>query len=101
MPESAHQKLKNSGEAADEQTSLKREAGQVVMPCKMHWIEIELVGEDNKGIPNENYIITLPDGKAFKGKTDKKGCARIERIPEGICQVTFPDLDKDAWESIQ
>ena len=33
-----------------------------------------------------------------EGTLDEKGLARVEGIPEGSCKVTFPDLDKDAWE---
>ena len=66
-----------------------------------HWIEIELVGEDNKPIPNEKYKVTLPDGSVNEGELDQNGWARIEGEPEGICEVTFPNLDKEALEFIE
>jgi hypothetical protein len=62
------------------------------------WIEIELVGEDGKGIPGEQYRITMPDGTVHNGTLDEKGCARVEGMDPGTCKVTFPELDKDAWE---
>ena len=62
------------------------------------WIEIELVGEDFRGIPNELYKITLPDGKVREGKLDSRGRARLEGMDPGKCKVEFPNLDKDAWE---
>jgi type VI secretion system secreted protein VgrG len=66
---------------------------------KRHWIEIELVDEDGKPVPGENYMITLPDGSTVAtGTTDEKGRARVEGIDPGQCKVTFPDLDKDAWK---
>lgn len=65
-----------------------------------HWIEIELVGEDDKPIPNEKYKVTLPDGSIREGKLDQNGWARIEGDPAGACSVTFPELDKDAMELI-
>jgi hypothetical protein len=62
------------------------------------WIEIELVGEDDKPIPGETYQITMPDGTVQGGTLDDKGFARVEGMDPGTCKVTFPDLDKDAWE---
>jgi type VI secretion system secreted protein VgrG len=65
---------------------------------KRSWIEIELVGEDDKPIPGERYEITLPDGSLARGTLDEKGFARVDGIEPGTCQVCFPELDKDAWE---
>jgi len=67
---------------------------------ELSWIEIELVGEDNKAIPGEKYKVTLSDGSVAEGTLDAKGFARLDGIPKGNCKVTFPDLDKDAWEKI-
>lgn len=70
-------------------------------PEKLHWIEIELVGEDDKPIPNEAYEITLPDQTVKKGRLNKDGYARIDRLKTaGDCKVCFPKLDKGAWEKI-
>lgn len=64
-----------------------------------HWIEIELVGEDDEPIPSEKYEITLPDGSVAGGTLDQNGFARVDGIRDaGSCDITFPDLDKDAWE---
>lgn len=65
---------------------------------KLTWIEIELVGEDDKPIPGEEYKITTSDNKVVTGTLDEKGFARREGIKEGTCKVTFPRLDKDAWK---
>lgn len=64
------------------------------------WIEIEMLGEDDKPIPGEKYKIILPDETVAQGTLDEKGFARIEGIEPGTCKVSFPDLDKDAWEKI-
>src|SRR5664279_5165176 len=45
---------------------------------KKSWIEIELVGEDDKPIPGEKYKITLPDGSVDQGTLDQNGLARVE-----------------------
>ena len=66
---------------------------------KKSWIEIELVDEDDKPIAGERYKVTLPDGKTVAtGTTDSNGLARVSGIDPGNCKITFPNLDKDAWE---
>jgi type VI secretion system secreted protein VgrG len=66
---------------------------------KKSWIEIELVDEDNNPIPGERYKVTLPDGKTLaEGTLDPNGFARVNGIDPGSCKITFPNLDKDAWE---
>ena len=62
------------------------------------WIEIELVGEDNQPVPGERYRVKLPDGSVDEGVLDQKGFARIEGFLPGACEISFPDLDQDAWE---
>jgi len=62
------------------------------------WIEIKLVDENNDPVPGERYRIELPDGKFAEGTLDHNGFARVNRIKPGTCKVTFPRLDKDAWE---
>jgi hypothetical protein len=63
------------------------------------WIEIELVDEEGNPIPGERYEVTLPDGKRVaRGTLDQNGYARIEGLDPGECKITFPTLDKDAWE---
>ena len=71
------------------------EAGQ---QQKTSWIEIELVDEDNEPVPGEEYEITLPDDSLATGTLDEKGFARLEGIPSGTCQITFPALHETIWE---
>jgi len=73
-------------------------AAQQKAKPKPTWIEIELVDEDGAPVPGEKYEITLPDGSVKTGTLDAVGIARVERIDPGSCKVTFPNLDKDAWE---
>ena len=62
------------------------------------WIEIKLVDENNDPVPGERYRIEMPDGKIAEGSLDQNGYAKVNRIKPGTCKVTFPKLDKDAWE---
>ena len=67
---------------------------------KTSWIEIEMVDEEDEPVTGEQYKITLPDDSVAQGSLDNKGFARIEGIDPGTCKITFPDLDKEAWEKI-
>ncbi len=62
------------------------------------WIVIEMVDEEDDPVPGERYKITLPDDTVAEGALDEKGFARVDGIDPGTCKITFPDLDKDAWE---
>lgn len=69
---------------------------------ELSWIEIELVDEEGNPVPGEKYqIITPEDEKVASGSLDQNGFARVEGIKPGTCKVTFPKLDKDAWEPAQ
>jgi type VI secretion system secreted protein VgrG len=83
------------------------EIGSVVAPCPattvkpIHWIEIVLVGEDMKPIPSMEYRVELPTGEIVRGYLDAKGRAKITGIlAAGTCQVTFPNLDEEAWHPL-
>jgi type VI secretion system secreted protein VgrG len=68
-------------------------------PEKKSWIEIEMVDEEDNPVPGEAYKVTLPDGETVaSGTLDDKGFARVEGIDPGSCKITFPELDKEAWE---
>ncbi len=74
-----------------------------VQPCPLaaentHWVEIALVGEDDRPIPWEAYEITLPGGSRRSGFLDAKGKARVECPDGGSCTISFPELDTDAWD---
>lgn len=64
------------------------------------WITIQLLGEDDMPIPGERYRITLPDGTEQEGRLDAEGIARFTDIDPGKCEVTFPNLDEEAWVPI-
>jgi hypothetical protein len=71
-------------------------------PKPVHWIEIQLVGEDNSPISWEEYEVTLPQGEKVRGYVDEKGSARVENIAvPGTCVITFPRLDMEAWTPVK
>jgi hypothetical protein len=77
----------------DEQAAQKQPAA-----AEKHFIEIELLDDDGKPVGNEAYLIELPDGTQRTGRTDGNGRARITGIDPGTAKVSFPDLDKKAYE---
>jgi hypothetical protein len=56
------------------------------------YIEIELRDENDNPIPNEDYILYLPDGSIRKGKLDANGYKKENNIPPGYSNVKFPNL---------
>ena len=65
---------------------------------KKAWIEIILVDQEGKPMPGVKYRITPPGGAPVEGRLNEHGQAGLYSIEPGNCKITFPDLDKDAWE---
>ena len=99
MPETNTSALRASGQAADEGFS-NSAPENVIEPCPRatDWVEIQLVGEDDEGIPGAAYRIELDDGRVILGKLDENGVGAVAGIKPGDCVVSFPELDGEAWE---
>jgi len=61
------------------------------------WIEIRLADRNEALMPNEDYVLTLPDGGRRRGKLDGNGYARVDGIPPGQCTIDFPALGSVAF----
>ncbi|TVQ62670.1 MAG: hypothetical protein EA378_04895 [Phycisphaerales bacterium] len=91
----AEQRQTESGKyGSQEVTPFKRDEDEP----KTGWIEIELIDMDDHPVPGAAYEIKLPDGTVASGALDSKGFARVEGFEAGQCEITFPELDQDAWE---
>jgi type VI secretion system secreted protein VgrG len=67
---------------------------------KKHFIEIELLDQENLPVPGEPYEIVLTDGTTIaSGTTNEKGKARVDGIDPGNCKVRFPRIDHTALKS--
>ena len=80
-----------------------RKTAHLVQPVEKetHWVEIQLLGEDGQPIPQEEFLVELPDGKRETGFLDGQGLARFSGLlTSGTCKVSFPQLDRDAWQLI-
>jgi hypothetical protein len=81
---------------------LVHEKGQAGDKLRLRtWIEVQLIGDDDKPVPYAKYAIALPGGAIKTGTLDENGRARVEDIPAGTCKVSFPDLDQDAWTPVE
>lgn len=64
----------------------------------VHFIELELVDQDERPVGSEAYSIKLPDGRTVTGRLDSNGRATVSGIKDpGACQVSFPNLDASVW----
>ena len=55
------------------------------------------MGEDGEPITDVRYQLKLPDGSVQEGTLEADGLIRVEGIDAGQCELSFPDLDQDAW----
>ncbi len=55
------------------------------------WISIKMEDEDGNIIANRQYRIVDSEGNEYTGTTDGQGMARLDGIPQGACEVTFPE----------
>lgn len=94
----AEQRQTKTGKYGSEKVKPFKPAADEDKKKKTSWIEIEMVDEDGKPVTGQTYKVTLPDDSVAEGTLDEKGIARIEGFEPGSCKVTFPRLDKDAWE---
>jgi len=63
------------------------------------WLEVELIDDADQPVAGEKVMVTLPDGKVYSGRTGPDGVLKVTGVePNANCKITFPDLDKEAWE---
>jgi len=54
------------------------------------WIQVFLTNGLEEPIPDEPFILYLPDGNTKEGQTDEDGRVREDKIPPGKVYVEFP-----------
>lgn len=95
----AEQMEKQSGKYGQQKVKPHKKAEQDEQ-TKTAWIEIEMVDEADQPVCGVKYEIKLPDDTVASGVLDNQGFARVDGVEPGTCKISFPDLDKDAWEKI-
>jgi|GEM_PF-6567907 len=56
------------------------------------WVEIKLIYEDYEPIANEKYIIVDCEGTQHTGTTNQEGMAKLNGLPKGGVEISFPDV---------
>jgi hypothetical protein len=70
-------------------------------PESSHWLEIEMLDEDDQPAQFIEYRVTTPGGENIKGYLDDSGWARLSGLKQGgQYQIAFPELDMEAWDYI-
>lgn len=62
------------------------------------WVEVCLVDMEGKPVGGKHYLIKTPSGAVEEGNLDTSGRVRVNNIDPGTCTISFPDLDREAWE---
>jgi hypothetical protein len=62
------------------------------------WVEFRLIDMEGNPVGNMHYTVVLPGGATEDGYLDSSGSVRFSGIDPGECTITFPDLDRDAWD---
>ena len=65
------------------------------------WIELELLDEWGKPMPEQRYEIEGADGCLIKGQLDKQGFQRVVGLAPGVCTVKWLDQDATAFVSAE
>lgn len=73
-----------------DKTRVLRIGGKQARPAQTTWVELALHDEDGVGVAGQAYVLLTPDGRRHEGVLDENGRARLEDVPPGKCQVTFP-----------
>ena len=64
------------------------------------WVEIALVDMEDNPVGGKHYLIRTPGGAVEEGYLDSTGRIRLNNIDPGTCTISFPDLDREAWERV-
>ena len=59
-------------------------------------MDIELLDNDGNPIPDQEFRLTLPDGRVIEGKLDADGRAGVDGVIPGEGKLEFPNLEEDS-----
>jgi len=54
---------------------------------------VELKDEDDNVMSDEEFIVFISNGEIRKGKLDKNGYKKIEKLPPRPWQIIFPNIN--------
>jgi hypothetical protein len=94
---SFHNSLTTSKRIEDLRTGVSGTVGMTATPPTkaLESIDVVLLDESGKGVPDVEFEIALPNGDTARGILDKNGRDHVEGIePGGDCNIRFPRLDE-------
>jgi hypothetical protein len=59
-----------------------------------------MVDENGQPWPGEYYEVTLPNGEVRSGRLDRNGRAHIALPERSQTELSFTELDAEAWERL-
>lgn len=62
------------------------------------WVELELRDALGSSLGGTRYRVVGLMGDVHEGALDEAGFARVDEVSEGLCKITFPDLDGAEWD---
>ncbi len=90
--------VRRAGHApASEEEEPKNAASKSGPAANKSWIEINLRDEAEQPVPGARYRIKLPDASTQEGNLDGYGHAEYYNINNGVCEVSFPEIEDDEW----
>jgi hypothetical protein len=69
-----------------------------VLPCQQAWVEVQMLDETRAPVPALECEVVGPNGEVHHGVTDENGIFRVDGVPPGSCQISFPALDGKVWK---
>ena len=96
----AEQKKGETGKYGSTKTEPPTSEEEDTSEEETHWIALVLTDTEGNPMPNEPYQLKLPDGRIVEGRLDNKGKAKHDGIQEGNCEVCYPNIDENDWQSV-
>jgi len=66
----------------------------------LHTIDLELLDEAGAPVPNEPFVLRLPDGTTRTGVLDGDGRAKVGGLPTREVDVSFPGREGPTWDRL-
>ena len=67
-------------------------------PMTSHWVEVMLVDDEDRPVGGVAWKIVGNDGVEYGGTLDDTGMVRVEGLDATQVTISFPDLDRRAWQ---
>jgi hypothetical protein len=63
-----------------------------------HWIQIQVVDDDDLPVPGVAMELKLPNGRVSRVRADSQGVVYVSDIDAGQCELRLTQFDAEVWE---